>query len=166
MKILTVDNQVYDLDFVPEEIDDIRYAVLDYSNKSNIDYLFQPLIFLDIFTSPAALLRIGKYQVKLPIDWSIIICEPEAGEPEIIPLTSINDRGFKAFVFNPLTGFIPEFLEVRIENIYNEVKWYTPKLRQANFLAIPIENKDNPRCCYFIKDTNKVPEILDASELW
>ena len=29
MKILTVDNQSYELDFVPEEIEDIRYSVLD-----------------------------------------------------------------------------------------------------------------------------------------
>jgi len=166
IRILTIDNAAYELDFVPEEIDDVRYSVLDYSNRQNIDYVFQPLIFLDIFTSPAAILKIGKYALKMPIDWNIIICEPEHGEPEVIPITALNDRGFKAFTFNPLTSFIPEFLEVSITSVYNEVKWYTPKLRQGHFLSVPIEETENPKCCYFIKDTVKVPEVLDTSELW
>ena len=39
-KILTVENQSYDLDMVPEEIEDIRYCVLDYSNPKEADYIF------------------------------------------------------------------------------------------------------------------------------
>ena len=142
------------------------YSVLDYSNKHNVDYLFQPLIFLDVFTSPAAILQIGKNTIKMPIDWSVIICEPDAGDPEVVPLTALNDRGFKAFVFNPLTGFIPEFLEIKIINIFNEVKWYAPKLRQGHFLTTPLSDQDNPKCAYFIKDTVKVPEVLETSALW
>ena len=33
MKILTVENSVYDLDYVPEEIEDIRYCVFDVTDK-------------------------------------------------------------------------------------------------------------------------------------
>jgi len=29
MKILTLDNEPYDLDHLPEEIDDMRFAILD-----------------------------------------------------------------------------------------------------------------------------------------
>ena len=40
-KILTVENQSYDLDMVPEEIEDIRYCVLEYSNpKERIIFLY------------------------------------------------------------------------------------------------------------------------------
>ena len=39
-KILTVENQSYNLDMVPEEIEDIRYCVLDYSDPKNADYIF------------------------------------------------------------------------------------------------------------------------------
>ena len=49
MQILTVENQSYELDFVPEEIEDVRYGVLDYSNKNDADYFFVPLVFLEIF---------------------------------------------------------------------------------------------------------------------
>ena len=128
-KILTVDNTAYNLDMVPEEIEDIRYCVLDYSNPKDADYIFVPLVFLESFNAPAAILKIGDKNVKIPLDWSLVTCDPMIGEPEVLPVTSLNDRGFKAFVFNPITGFLPRFEEIEIVNIYQEVKWYFPKLK-------------------------------------
>jgi len=138
MKILTVENQSYELDFVPEEIEDVRYGVLDYSNKNDADYFFVPLVFLEIFNAPAAVLRIGNHMVKMPLDWSLIICEPDVGEPEVVPITSLNDRGFHAFTFNPITGFLPQFQNVEITNVFQEVKWHFPKLKFGHFLAVPL----------------------------
>ena len=128
-KILTVDNTAYNLDMVPEEIEDIRYCVLDYSNPKDADYIFVPLVFLESFNAPAAILKIGDRNVKIPLDWSLVTCDPMIGEPEVLPVTSLNDRGFKAFVFNPITGFLPSFEEIEIVNIYQEVKLYFPKLK-------------------------------------
>ena len=112
MRILTVENESYELDYVPEEIEDIRYCVLDYSDKNNADYIFVPLVFLESFSCPAAILKIGNNLVKAPLDWSLIVCDPGVVDPEVLPITSLNDRGFKTFVFNPITGFMPEFIEV------------------------------------------------------
>ena len=44
MKILTVDNKPYDLDTVPDEIEDVRYCVLDASDSTYIDYYFKQLV--------------------------------------------------------------------------------------------------------------------------
>lgn len=165
-KILTVENQTYDLDFVPEEIEDIRYCVLDYSDAKNADYIFVPLVFLESFNAPAAVLKIGNRQVKIPLDWSLITCDPMIGEPEVLPVTSLNDRGFKAFVFNPITGFLPSFEEIEIVNVYQEVKWYFPKLKYGHILAIPLTDADNSPCAYFVKETNKVPDVLSTEDLW
>lgn len=155
-----------EIDKLPEKIDDIRYSVLDYSDKKNIDYVFQPLVFLEIFNSPAALLSVGKSIIKMPLDWSMIVCDGDAGDPEVVPITALNSRGFKAFCFNPLTGFLPSFLDVDIVNIYNDVKWYSPKLKHGHFLSIPITDGEKPICAFFIKDTVKVPDVLDRMELW
>jgi hypothetical protein len=38
MKILTLDNTAYDLDTLPEEVDDMRFAILDNSDPSDPDY--------------------------------------------------------------------------------------------------------------------------------
>ena len=58
MKILTVDNKTYELDDIPEVVDDLRYGVLDYSNPKNVDYYFIPLVFLESFYSPRLYCRL------------------------------------------------------------------------------------------------------------
>ena len=166
MKVLTLENKPLELDTLPEEIDDIRYSVLDYSDPNDVDYVFMPLVFLESFNAPAALVRIGSYQFNIPLDWSLIISEPDIGDAEILPLMSLNDRNFKAFCFNPLRDMMPKFLPISIENVFSETKWFFPKLKPGHILTIPLENKSKPRCAYFIKETNKVPEVLDISQLW
>lgn len=167
MNILTVDNVSYDLDRLPEEIDeDLRYGVLDYSNTSEVDYMFVPLVFLESFSCPAAVLRIGNHELKVPLDWSLIIGEADHGEPEVINVMSLNDRGFSAFVFNPINGYKPEWQKVEVINIYQEVKWYVPKLKFGHVLAVPLEKTKDPMCAFFIKETNKIPEVLDLNKIW
>lgn len=69
MKILTLDNTVYNLETLPEEIDDLRFAILDNSNPANVDYHYIPLIFLESFNSPALVLRIDDKIIKMPVEW-------------------------------------------------------------------------------------------------
>jgi hypothetical protein len=98
MRILNLENnEYYNLETLPEEIDDLRFAILDNSNPTNVDYHYIPLIFLESFNSPALVLTIGNKTLKMPIDWQILIGEPEIGDLETLPLTSVNDRGFKVF---------------------------------------------------------------------
>ena len=129
MQILTLDNQAFDLNNLPDEVDDdMRFAVLDNSDAREPDFFFQPLIFLESFNSPAMVLKIGNDEITMPIDWSIAVGDSSsASDIEILPLTSLNDRGFEAFCFNPLTGFRVEFKKIEIVNFYNDVKWYFPK---------------------------------------
>ena len=50
MQILTLDNEYFDLNTLPKEIDkDIRYSVLDNSDPKDPDYFFVPLIYLESF---------------------------------------------------------------------------------------------------------------------
>ena len=118
MKILTVENETYDLDEIPETIDDLRYGILDYTNPSNVDYYFIPLVFLESFYAPAAILQIGQTTISMPLDWHMVICDAEVGDPEVMSLMSLNDRGFTAFAFNPITGFSAQYIDVSIVNIY------------------------------------------------
>ena len=36
MRILTLDNEFYNLETLPDEIDDLRFAILDNSNPQNV----------------------------------------------------------------------------------------------------------------------------------
>ena len=166
MRILTLDNQHYDLDHLPEEVDDMRFAILDNSNPADPDYHFIPLIFLESFNSPALVLRIGDHTIKMPMDWQVLIGEPEIGDLEVLPLTSINDRGFSVFTFNPLKSFKPEFFPIEIVDIYHDTKWYFPKLRPGQLLAVPLTAGDNPVCAYFVKDISRQCEVVDYGKVW
>jgi hypothetical protein len=164
MNILTLADTKYDLTVLPEEVDDLRFAILDNSNIHSVDYYFIPLIFLESFNSPALVLRIGDKVIKMPLDWQILIGEPDLGDLETLPLTSINDRGFKAFTFNPISSFKPDFSDIEIMDVYHDVTWYAPRLKNGQFLCVPIEDGDKPRCVYFVKEISKNCEIVDFGQ--
>jgi len=167
MQILTVDNQYFGLNNLPKEItEDIRYSVLDNSDPKDPDYFFMPLIYLESFSSPAVVLQIGQFQLQMPLEWSMLVGSPDSGELCVMPLTSLNDRGFEAFSFNPLKGFRPEWLNVDVINVYQDVKWYFPKLKSGQLLTTPLEQKFNPLCVYFVKEVSRQSEQLDWSLLW
>lgn len=166
MRILTLDNTAYAMNEIPNEIDEIRFCVLDNSNPKDPDYFFIPLIFLESFNSPALVLRIGKYTVRMPVDWRLLIGESDFGDLEVVPLTSINDRGFNVFCFNPMKSFRPEFNPVEIVDIYQDVKWYFPKLKPGQLLAVPLSEDPEPLCAYFIKDISRQSEVIDYSKVW
>ncbi len=166
MRILTLDNKAYELDTLPEEVDDMRFSILDNSDPSNPDYHYIPLIFLESFTSPALVLRIGDSTIRMPVDWQVLIGEPDLGDLEMLPLTSINDRGFKVFQFNPLSSFRPSFLDIEIVDVYHEVSWYAPKLKNGQILCIPLSDEKNPECVYFVKDISRNCEIVDYNKAW
>jgi hypothetical protein len=166
MRILTLENKFYDLDHLPDEVDDMRFAILDNSDPNNPDYHYIPLIFLESFNSPALVLRVGEYTVKMPMDWQILIGEPDLGDLEMLPLTSINDRGFCAFEFNPLTSFRPSFPDIEILDVYHDVTWYAPKLRNGQMLSVPLSDHQQPECVYFVKDISRNCEIVDYQKAW
>jgi hypothetical protein len=166
MRILTLDNKPFDLDHLPEEVDDMRFAILDNSNPQDPDYHYIPLIFLENFTAPALVLKIGQNIVRMPMDWQLLIGEPDLGDLEVIKLTSINDRGFKAFQFNPLSSFRPSFLDVEIIDVYQEVSWFSPKLKNGQLLCVPVGGDEKPDCVYFVKDISRNCEVIDYNKAW
>ena len=69
MNILTADNKSYNLNNLPDVVDDMQFNVLDNSNPADPDFFFIPLIFLESFNSPAMVLKIGEHEVALPLEW-------------------------------------------------------------------------------------------------
>lgn len=166
MNILTPENTSFSMNRVPNEVDDLRYCVLDYSDQSDVDFYFIPLIFLDQFSRPAADLQLGKYRIQVPLDWSIVIVDKESGAMEILELKSINDRDFTAFALNPIDGYMPQFLNIQILNIFPDVNWYFPKLKYGHILAVPVEEGESPLCVYLVREITKLPESLDITKIF
>jgi hypothetical protein len=102
----------------------------------------------------------------MPLDWQMLIGEPDHGDLEVVPLTSINDRGFKAFTFNPLSSFRPEFSPVEIVDVFTDNRWYFPKLKNGQLLCVPLTRGVKPPCVYFVKDISRNCEIIRYSKAW
>jgi len=168
MNILTLDNITFSLNNLPNEVDNnTRFAVLDNSNPNDPDFYFVPLIFLESFNSPAMVLKIGEDEIAMPIDWCIAVGDSATGNDlEILPLTSINDRGFEALMYNPLSSFRLEFRKIEIINFYNDVKWYFPKMKNGQLLAVPTQYREQPLCAYFVKDISRQSEIIQLDKLF
>ena len=167
MRILTLENKTYDLNNLPDEIEeDFRFSVLDNSDPSDPDFFFIPLIFLESFSSPAIELEINNQELIMPVDWHIAVGDSRTGKDlEILPLTSLNDRGFEAFLFNPLKSYKADYGTIKITNFYNDVKWYFPKVKNGQLLSIPITEEENPLCAFFVKDVSRQMEIIDFCNL-
>ena len=141
--------------------------MLDNSNTSDPDFYFVPLIFLESFNAPAIVMRIGGHEVQMPLDWSMVVGDKECGlDPEVLPLTSINERGFEAFSLNPISGFRPEYLPIEIVNIYQDVKWYFPKMKNNQLLTVPIHEGEGPLCVFFVKEISRQSEVLQLDKLF
>lgn len=162
---MTSENRAYDLNQLPEKIDDLRYCVLDHSDSHNVDYYWPPLVFLDIFSSPCADIRIGSYNIQMPLDWSVVIGDKHGGDLEVMRLIDLNDKDFDVFAFNPITGYMPSFLRFEIVNVFADVRWCFPKLKNSHFLAVPLENQHKPLCAFFIREVGKNADILDIRDL-
>ena len=166
MRMLTLDNSAYNLETLPDVIDDMRFSVLDNSDPTDVDYFFIPLIYLESFHSPAVVLQIGDYTIKMPMDWQLLIGDNDCGDLEMLPLTSLNDRGFSAFTFNALTSFRAEFMPVEIVDVYHEVTWHAPKLKNGQMLSVPLSDDAQPECVYFVKDISRGCEVVDVNQAW
>jgi len=167
MNILTLDNIAVSLNNLPAVVDDnTRFAVLDNSVPTNPDFFFVPLIYLESFNSPAMVLRIGDSEIAMPLDWYIAVGDgSSATNIEILPLTSLNDRGFDALVFNPLSSFRLEFQPIEIVNFYSDIKWYFPKMKNGQLLATPLTTGEAPLCAYFVKEVSRQQEIIQLDKL-
>lgn len=166
MNILTLENFTQDMMQLPQEVDDLRYAVLDNSDPDDPDYFFVPLVFVESFTAPAAVLKVGQQIIKMPLDWQILVGDSEIGDLEVVPLTSISERGFEAFINNPLASYRPSFESVDIVDIYSDVKWYSPKLRNGHLLAVPLTEGSTPLCVYFTRDVSRTQQIVKVQDIW
>lgn len=166
MRILDVDNTTHDMNSLPANVENIRYCVLDYSKPADVDFMFEPLSFFDMFPRPSADLQIGQFRLQMPLDWSILIADKNFGSMEIIELKHLNDRPFEAFLFNPIRGFMPSFGEVIIENIFPDVTWSIPTLKYGHLLAVPLSDGPAPLCAFFVKDTTRISEVLDISKVF
>lgn len=156
MLILTPENTSYETDMASTDSQNVMFCTLDMSNPKEADFYFQPLIFLESFHAPAINLKIGQFSINLPFDinipWYIMIGDRDIGDFEMLSIEEINNRDFSVPVMNPLTGFFPSYHPIEITQTFNEIGWSIPKINANNILVVPLEQKVNPQCAFFVNE--------------
>ncbi len=165
MYILTPDNISFDTNRIPSKSTDLYFCVLDYSDPTDIDYQFIPVVFVENFPKANAVLRIGPNTVEVQLHWSILVGDQDFGELELMPIIEFHGRDFSAFTFNPCKGFMSRFEPIEIINIYQEVKWCIPTVMPEHLLTVPLRGGENPPCGFFAEPKTKLPDDFDLRDL-
>ena len=56
-------------------------------------------------------------------------------------------------------------MPTKIVNFYNDFKWYFPKMRSGQLLALPLTMTKKPLCAYFVKEVSRQSEIIKLDKL-
>lgn len=171
MHILTEHNLPLDTDQIGDETD-VYYCMLDFSKPKSPDYSFVLVEFIHTYTASAAVLDIGGFRVTIPADWSLMVSED--GRAEVISIEEIISRDLKAFCLNPINGFVPSFLPIRLVSLIRITNFTCPDIPKTSMIAVPIgyhsgrKDADGraPLCMFACESKAKVPEHMDASILW
>lgn len=170
--IVTVENEIIDLNTLGDEVPDIRYSVLDCgseeSRENETDFYFNRLIYMEEFVSPAVVCMIGEQQAILPLSWNIFIGDESFGELELVPIHSLNAKDFSTIVYNPVSGFRFNFATIRLIKVLPEYKWVFPKSKCGQLLSYPVFNniKGNPECVFITSSTAKIPTNISMGDLY
>jgi hypothetical protein len=62
-------------------------------------------------------------------------------------------------------GFKPEYMSIEIINIFQDVKWYFPKMKNGQLLTVPLHDEFNPPCAYFVKEVSRQSEVLQLHKV-
>ena len=89
------------------------------------------------------------------MDWSIAITDEDLSGIEVIPLTSLNNRGFLTATLNPLGRKLIECEEVKITNIQSRCKVVLFQIKKRTHVGCILENK-SIKCAFFVKEANKI----------
>jgi len=175
MKILTPENTVLDVNQISDNFDeDIRYSVLDLSDPKNYDFYFMPLVYLESFNAPALVLQVGKNLVKVPCvehpnDWKIFIGDSTVGEIEAISVEDLNSSNnlFTALSFNPISSFTFKYHEIKIVDVFSEIRWHMPTLPPNYVLSVPIDNSAKPDCIFLTYGaTSRKIDTISVGEIF
>lgn len=166
MLVLTADNDARNTDDIQVR-EEVHYSVLKMQDPSAIDFYMDVVEYLNEFASAAITLRIGEYEIVMPLHWSLLCTDMEYVHS--IPLCDLGGRRFPAFCLNPIDGFMPEFLSVRTGTIFPQVTWTAPPVNDKDLLVVPIGassrgSERGPMCAIF--SGSKVEVHRPIGDIW
>ena len=56
-------------------------------------------------------------------------------------------------------------MPIEIVNIYQDVRWYFPKMKNGQLLTVPLHDGPSPPCAYFVKEVSRQSEVLQLDKV-
>lgn len=172
MLILTPENDVKNTDRIVESDVPVHYGVLSFKDYKNPDFFFDRRIeYLEEFASASIVLRIGVYEIVMPLHWSILCTDLEY--VQTVPLQEVSGRDFTVFCLNPLDGYRPYYNILKTGMIFPNTTWTCPPIQDKDMLVVPLGEMDRhvdaevdrgPVCAIF--SPNKIEIYKPISEVW
>lgn len=167
MFILNENNKVLDTNQIDREC---HYSVLRFKDYKNPDFYFERLNQIDVFTSVSVWLEIGPFRVIMPLRWSVLCSDMEYVQS--IPLFEISGIDNTIFCLNPIDGYIPHYLPMRVIDYITDSTWTCPPLEDKDMLVVPLGVLDRvdggvergPVCAIF--GPNRIDISRPLSDIW
>lgn len=169
MLILNEKNEILDTDGIEKSC---HFSVLSFKDYKSPDFYFDHLsTHIDYFESASISLGIGPYNIVMPLPWSILCTDFETVES--IPLHELSGREYHVFAVNPIDGYMPSYLPLRVGMIYRNTTWTCPPVGDKDMLVVPLgyeKARDErvvergPICAIF--SPSKLEVSKHISEIW
>lgn len=172
MNLLTENNTIVNSDQICEG-DEVHFCVLDFSKPKTPDYLFHRAVAgLNTFNDSSVMMQIGEFNVTVPYSSTILISFEDTCD--LISIEGIVSGNFNAFCINPIDGYMPFHLPVRVIDFISEGSWSSPVIKDTSLLVVPVgypKTKEGNRAatplCFMMGDNrSRVPKDIDLSLLW
>jgi len=148
----------------PYQGGNLYFTLLDFTDINDVDIVCFPLNVYEIFTTSVAEIRIGNLGfVYVPLDYHVPVGDRFHGDLELLDILSIIDKEIETLVIKPIDGYHIRWETIDVINIYEDVSYIFPVVRNTHLVACPIENVHNPYCIFVGNRTVKQNVILDPS---
>lgn len=181
MKLLGPNMELIDTSQLTNDPNKNKFLILDCTDPENMDYYFPTMMMFNDYDYPAAHLKIGEYDIIIPMNWKIMTADPAAGDVELVDIEELAMFDYLVFAINPIYSFTPHYEPVEIINTYtSNIGWFVPMLKRSQFLGVPLGSKDKwpswpdgqggakqgPLCVFFTDDQRKTVEMMNISDIF
>lgn len=168
MRFLTPENEPLE----PSQIQNApNICVMDCTDPDQSDFLFPQCIFWNEYQYPGAGLMIGDIYLEIPLNFRILTLDVNDCMVDLVTIDDLIQHEHNALVLNPILSFKPDYLPVKVHNIYQTPRsWFIPKVQTKNYSAVPIGTEQNykrftsrrglsisaPLCVFVADDQEKI----------
>lgn len=102
-----------------------------------LDYILNPILFVETSTGQAITLSIEGVQITVPTDWNIMVVEPSSRRVDVVPVMQCAKHNFNAFLFCP-DDTKYRHRQIRVVEVIDHTSVVFPSHDKDTMICMPI----------------------------